>query len=385
MKLLVHAGMPKTGSSAIQDYLRLHRNEIAAVGAVYPKFDANDHWVLGGAWAKREGTFHHEQRRIRDRSADEVYERTLQSLRTLLEESDRDLAILSHESLSISAQLDGLHAFLANIERPIELHVLAYARPPQDLYASSLQQSLKNERERLFAPGEWRSPHLGRAQAMLSRSGDELVLAGFSRAALADGDVITDFRERVSRMIGIALPAPTMAPRTNASLSAEACAVLQLARGIGEKGVAAWVRKAVRKYDAEVTGTRFVMPSDWLDVIARNNAAGWNAIVADPRFDTAGHDFHLPENEEVKIAVVEADVRRWVLAATDPDYLAGVAEKSNTLGKNETLKKQAAAWFADAGRDLPAAIASAVEREADALKGKKRGGTPRRSKRRKAE
>src|SRR5207302_9806333 len=65
VKIVLHAGFPKTGSSTLQRYFGSHILGLSQNGIFYPKFDKfPSHWALTAAFHDSPENYHHVQRRI---------------------------------------------------------------------------------------------------------------------------------------------------------------------------------------------------------------------------------------------------------------------------------------------------------------------------------
>lgn len=237
MKVVVHVGMPKTGTSAVQSAFYRHASpglEVADLGVPNhslplillfedPARVAEHHaiWPRGAGFL---ATIPERRRALRHR-LDSQMERLRGTDATLL---------ISAEALW-GSQRGQVRAGLAEAvaAHGAEVEVLCYVRPPLSYAASAFQQRLKSSKEtgplqldRLW-PGYHRS--VEQLDAAFGRSLVSLRLYG--RDALRDGDIVAD----VANVLGVPPPQPTDAAqlRPNTSLGAEATAFLYAARRRG--------------------------------------------------------------------------------------------------------------------------------------------------------
>lgn len=283
MKIVVHAGMQKTGSSAIQDYLYEQRGPLAAMGVTYPDFGYAPHWLVAAAFVSNPARYHHVVERFRGTDSAPA----LASVRDTLKKWVRaprevnDVLLISHEDLSVARTALRMNNFLKEAaEEPVEITYVAYVRHPISGYPSAVQQTLKSNRAKDFSPASWKPAHIARAQRLSAAIGDRLILRPFAPPGVETWSVIEDFRSLCATLIGRELPpAPPKQP-VNSSMSAEACALLEASRKLASsRPPPAFLARIVRTFDKLHGGSRLRAPADWNAAIAAVNGPDWNRIV----------------------------------------------------------------------------------------------------------
>ncbi len=233
MRVVVHMGMHKTGSSSIQGYF--HRTELP--GVAYLRFQGPNHSgiftmlfddderVLRSRTLNENGTI--DLGELLQRRASGVHQFAAQM--RVLQGTDAT-AIFSAEQISAPRFVNArarLHAFLRGFTE--DLAVVGYVRSPLSYAVSAFQQRLRSP-QRLRDEEMCVLPvYRDRFEQMDDLFGrDRVQLVPFTPAALHGGDVVMDFAHR----IGVELPgAPP--ERLNEALSLEAAALLYLHRTQG--------------------------------------------------------------------------------------------------------------------------------------------------------
>lgn len=233
MRVILHVGMHKTGSSSIQRHL--HGTELGH-GVSFARWSEPNHSTL--VWL----LFEDEERLgdYRGFSArgpafmarlPAMKRKWLASLEEDCEACRNGTLILSGEGMASPGSggtLRRLQAFLR--DRAGEVRVIGYVRPPRSFAASHFQQLLKGGRiSTLDVAALWPGyrERFARLDALFGR--ENVTLRPYDRDRLRDGDVVADFLH----LAGLAPPVGTP-PEANTSLSAEATALLYLQRSRGE-------------------------------------------------------------------------------------------------------------------------------------------------------
>lgn len=154
--IVVHAGLPKTGSSAVQGWLHAHRDRLAEAGVLYPEHDLDSNGVSSGnvlalAEPDRKGAW---------RVSERAVSRTLGAFA----DSGQDILLVSSELFG--PVVPELAAVL-----PQDTRYIIYVRDPLELLESGYNQTIKRTRmTRPFeVPADLRGGWLGPSEVDLER------------------------------------------------------------------------------------------------------------------------------------------------------------------------------------------------------------------------
>lgn len=234
MQTILHIGMPKTGSTVLQDRLRASGPALAARGVLYPSNPPgcpfNNHRLLLLGFTPY-GKLPRHIRKVasyRPETLAADYAAFRAHIAAEIATARPERLVLSSESLFRKLPA-GSRATLAEALAPLgQVVVAAYLRRPSAYYLSALQQHLKSS-QKVLPP---------RAPAPLAALRDYRAMLGaeavrpriYDRSLLAEGDIVADFL--AAYLPGAGLAAADLAPaaRSNETLSAEAMDVLRAFR-----------------------------------------------------------------------------------------------------------------------------------------------------------
>lgn len=220
-KCILHGGMPKTGSTAIQETFF----ESSSPDFVYAPLILGNHNFAIEYLFGEDGKDRLES--VPARQIPKQFHRKARNLaehfEAFLQSNTRDV-LISSEYLSSLRILDGRDELLKFLRPHFdEIHFIAYVRAPEDYMVSSLQQCMQTS-DYLFDL-ELVSPHYRqRFQPWIDALGAENVtLVAYDPSRFPDGNVVLDFAERLGVRVDSAGN-----ERLNTAQSAEAIAVQQL-------------------------------------------------------------------------------------------------------------------------------------------------------------
>lgn len=222
-KLLIHAGMPKAGSTALQARLRARRPVLRKNGILYPSKLKNHNFLVADVMPvgslPRIFRQHYRANAGTLRSDFDAF--WSQILEQIVKTSP-DVVVLSGENFWAIDKDEATLLRRRLTEISDDIHIVCYVRKPSDFYLSSAQQRIKASQMLPKLGGVRYKPSL---QA-LKRLGTHLHVHPFVRESFVDGDVCLDFAER--HLGNRALLAEKADDGVkNESLSAEAMAILQ--------------------------------------------------------------------------------------------------------------------------------------------------------------
>ena len=187
--MVIHIGMPKTGSTAIQDALAANRDRLAESGVHYPRSASKGSAHHPLAWSVA----------LHRRPRDDV--KSLSDYMTALKlelQNSSGIAILSSEALFHlpSQELRQILEWARTLSRTQRL--LVYVRPPAAFHEAWYRQLVKTSKySRTFEEHLRMAPivdsltRLESAEGAIGRS--RLLVRPYIRSAFTDGDVIGDF------------------------------------------------------------------------------------------------------------------------------------------------------------------------------------------------
>jgi len=190
MKLILHIGLPKTGSTYLQSALAFNRKRLSSIYGIY--------WPISCSYKSGEGDTigHH-------KFADSLKRGDLTSAKQMLLETVNEAnkhgcnsIIISSEGLSVvntntfESAIDGIGLS--------EINIIAYLRHPADLILSWYSQDVHGQTvfTNLMSWHSSRKSYVGNIQNLQrwsSASKAKLFIRLYDRAALESGDILTDF------------------------------------------------------------------------------------------------------------------------------------------------------------------------------------------------
>lgn len=358
MRIIVHAGLNKTGSSAIQAYLSKVRGALQDDGVIYPDLGAPCHWKLAaalklaGGSAKTDGYLVRRAKKLA-READPLSleqedprETVAAAIRAA---APSETLILSQESFSTRGQAEKLASYLGSVAGGASVSVIGYARAPTSLYMSDFPHSLKGLGS-FPAVQDWKSSHPARAAALRSVFGDAVTIHVHDRGVLARGDVVEDFRDLVEQVIGRPLPAAPHVLTNNESFSAPACALLfRHKRNAAETSRLrhATLRGALLRFSVGRNDPKIQLPKAWAAGIVQRNAAPWNETVAIMPYDDATKaTLRLDPPREEPARVGEQEFAAWLDSYFDRQFTAEFRDDLEKMEiPNARAEREIHAWL----------------------------------------
>ena len=227
MRIVLHAGSNKTGSTAIQNCCNASRDVLLDAGVLYPKLGASTHHsqLLPAVLDDEEfrGNFNRSDAEGREKGV-ELSEGLWSDLYDQVDTTNPDILLLSSEFI-FGMRPQSLERMVQRLRRYTEdIYSVVYLRDPVGHYLSSAQQVLKFGRQVKDPRIEQKYTGKVRKLKRIVPQGVECRL--FSRASLYRNDVSLDLLsyvllpEKLDRL-GI------KSVNSNISLSAEAMALLQ--------------------------------------------------------------------------------------------------------------------------------------------------------------
>lgn len=229
MKLILHIGSPKAGSSAIQTGVHRRRDGLAQDGIAY----VQNPRALSTLYENMQRLPMPLQARFdtidaaRGWSADnwDRFEADIQ----------RDAPRLTLLSSEHFLNLPDPRAFLERLGRNFsDIHAIAYVRDPVSMFQSNIDQRIRSGARicDLFSAWElnnpmWVAAALDRYLDVLGH--DRLHVRAFERSNLTGADVVVDYFARVSEISGLKVAPPEKPVRDNESFGAAATAWLLIA------------------------------------------------------------------------------------------------------------------------------------------------------------
>ena len=339
MRLLLHIGSPKAGSTALQNWLRANRAALDEQGILAWRGDGakgDPAGVLANRFAPpKRPLLPHERLHFATRAEATAWsDRIWQDLARDVRAARPALTVLSSEGLFAVRKAQAVHALLADLFDDIT--VLVYVRDPAAHYVSALDQQIRTgvRLAKLPVPSGFHYPPVETVRNWRKLLGPERVIVrNFAREGLAGGDLATDFLGQLGALAGHTVTAPEAVPRANESLCAAATLLLlgmnetfdRFAKG-GDGGQIRARAALIKRLRAapELAGMpklRLSDPAhaDWVRHTHREAIAFYNDVFDpdQPPLPQAPEGTVIPDEDDQR-----ARLRGWIEAATDTVDLA---------------------------------------------------------------
>lgn len=228
MRIVVHCGQPKTGTTALQVSMYLARDALARHGVCYPLGggpSAQTHKAIGPLFLEpghlTTHLTHDGLRRRRPQELAAQADRTWESIRREVVRTRPDVLVLSAETfcaIRTTDEAERMRDLLHELSDDVELCL--YVRNPADRYQSGVRQAVR-------ARGVFNPPTPLNVRTFLdsveAAFGRPATLRAYDRSVLVGGDIVADFLSAVDERIPPEV-VPTMIG--NESLSTEATILL---------------------------------------------------------------------------------------------------------------------------------------------------------------
>lgn len=296
--LLLHAGMPKTGTTSIQNACHATRDEILRrEGILYPAFGPNHTNPICTLFMNNPAQ--HISNRMANRTSDqaiaEIRARYRDSLVADLERDDWDRVLVSAEGIANLSQeeLGNIRDFFAQYVDAFD--VIYYVREPISYAASVMQQLLKGG----ATLGQLhRTPELpnyrGRIGNAIGAFGaDNVRIRDFTSAAKSDGGLVADFCRQMDMdddTIAVVMGASRLDNESLSLESARMLSQLNTLRPLFSGGQRNVLRTGKETLSLEkIPGNKFALPAKvrhriWQDT--RDDVSWMNATFGTQLFDT---------------------------------------------------------------------------------------------------
>lgn len=362
METLLHIGMPKTGSTALQETLLASHDALLRHGVLYPRVPDptfnNHRLLLVGTTALRKLP-RHIRRSYTEAELDSRKAEFLHSVRADLRTHAPRALVLSSESLFRHFSPEGQKVLLAGLRKvgmqPEATRVVAYVRRPSDRYLSGLQQHLKASWKVLPPePAHYRQ-NLQQYEQIFGSAAVSVI--PFRREALIGADIVTDFLTRF--LSGYGVDRAGMAPvgAVNESLSAEGIDIQRSYRDRfhhddDDRHTPDSIRlfKALQAIDAELGASRPRLVEGIADLV---DYSGTDALWLRDHLGVEFPDYDYARLERGDLAVLPG--RGWRLDDVMQIDRARQAAMLDRLAADPWCAVDAArrSWVADLRRNLP--------------------------------
>jgi hypothetical protein len=226
VRLLLHIGQPKAGSTALQSFFAKNRRTLSRHGILYPtvRFGGIEHGTLSSLvfepnrWPRQ---IRHRER-IPWRKPQVEGKQLVRDLGDISRRSDIDTVVVSTEYLFRQLNEENAKILREDVVAHFsDVLAVAYIREPADRYLSLCLQSVRHS-------ASIPNPGSGHFRKILESWQETMPLKvrAYDRDLLSGGDVILDFMENFLPEV----PRDELdfnPPRSNPALSPEVCAILQ--------------------------------------------------------------------------------------------------------------------------------------------------------------
>jgi hypothetical protein len=229
VKLVLHVGPPKTGTTAIQGALIQNRKALLEAGALYFIDETEPAWALPMMFLRKQKMHPALRQHFWSlKQARAWSERAWIQLGNQIERHRPHTVILSSEHfVEPRMDFDGLQARLREVSE--DIHVVAYLRDPASHYCSVIDQHIRGgmRLDDLQTPWSYEYPQVRLLSRYHTLYGPErMTVQSFDRRHLRDGDIVADFQQVLTGTLGLDLPPLSYRGAPNTALSGAAAALL---------------------------------------------------------------------------------------------------------------------------------------------------------------
>ncbi len=230
MRIIVHCGLHKTGTTSLQRAFSTNRARLLKAGILYPMSGVAPHTHHSLAALYREtGELLPSLKALLGETPEavrRVAERDWDLMKAEIERVHPETVLFSSEMLFAHARPDNLAQFVSRLrEAGGEPEAVIYLRRPAPYYLSMLQQRAKNWAQ-VSPPRPLRIRR--EIEAFEEAFGGRVTLRPFERGQLANGDIVEDFC--VHALGGVLSAGDLKTERRNESISAEAMVIVNSLR-----------------------------------------------------------------------------------------------------------------------------------------------------------
>jgi hypothetical protein len=228
MRIVLHIGSSKTGTTALQASLTRNAHYLRQHGVLYPAVRAHpiSHHFMAMRLLERTGLARSIRTLYKDHPDLVVkdYEANWRDVRRQVRKYRPHTLVLSSETLFMVTDAERGAEFRDLLRQfSDDISIVAYLRQPSAFYLSGVQQVLKSS-------GTFQPPAGIDFRASIefyeSLFGSRVNVAAFDRATLANGDIVSDFVQRYLPTVDAGKMSPERS-QTNETLSAETMSILQ--------------------------------------------------------------------------------------------------------------------------------------------------------------
>jgi len=351
MRIIVHIGPHKTGSTSIQSALKNSAQELRNQNIYYPVHTQGSARVLPGIFFGNNRKWGFGLREIFGTigALKEISSQFWHELEKQVQSEKPQTTIISSERFSSFSQPKQL---INRLEKNFDdVKIIYYVRDPVDLFLSSINQNIRGGTrfEDLKTPWTYAYSKPKRLQRYISLLGKEnIIVRNFDRSNLIDGDVVDDFFHIVSTLVGGKISFSRNDAFKNPSLSAAASVWLMTINETFERFSETDDQEILQRRrlvinhllrsDSIAALPKFEFPDQIPPEIIRHNARDtidWfnEGFLQDQvKLVAPVLDATFPSPEEI-----QKQMRDWMLGYLTPEAISAVVTELVTVGKSGVL------------------------------------------------